>query len=444
MKLGKIGIIIAREYGVRVKKKSFILTTIITPLLMGLMIVIPVLIAANGEDKGRQVTILDESGIMRPYFQTEGATEYIFAAEGTDLATLKDHFPSLNSFAILHISPLDSNSNAVVTAYSKEPMGLEMKSDIKNTVEKALRDNKLRAYQIDNLDDILSSVESHVSINAITLTDGGEKKDSVEVYMILSYLLSFLIYLFVLLFGNMVMRGVIEEKTNRIVEVVISSVSSFELMMGKIIGVALVALTQFVIWIVLMFGIVTAVSAFAGPTVAESAITAMADAEQAPGVDMAIEGNMVGDILSQVSQINFPYIIGCFLIYFLLGYLLYASMFAAVGAAVDNEADTGQLSMPVTIPLILGIFIMLHTFQHPSSQLSFWASIIPFTSPMVMLARIPFGVVPAWQLILSIAILLATFVGITYISAKIYRIGILTYGKKATFKDLFKWMKSKN
>jgi ABC-2 type transport system permease protein len=223
-----------------------------------------------------------------------------------------------------------------------------------------------------------------------------------------------------------------------------------ELMMGKIIGVALVALTQFFIWIALTLVIVTAVNAFAGPKLLQN-MGGMEQVVAIAGEDGNIGPNDMTSILeaagSDPDASGFVKILGQikgFLIYFLLGYLLYASMFAAIGAAVDNEADTSQLQLPITIPLIIGIFIMLHTFEHPNSALSVWTSIIPWTSPMVMLARIPFGVVPAWQLILSIVLLAVTFLATAWLSAKIYKIGILTYGKKSTFKDLFKWMKLKD
>ena len=294
----------------------------------------------------------------------------------------------------------------------------------------------------------------------MTLTnDGDAKEDSVEIYMVLAYLMSFMIYMFVFMFGTMVMRSVIDEKSSRVVEVIVSSVKSVELMMGKIIGVALVALTQFFIWIALTLVIVTAVNTVAGPKLLQDMggmetvlATAGEDGNIGPN-DMTSILEAAGSdpdasgfvkILGQIKDLNWGYIIGCFLIYFLLGYLLYASMFAAIGAAVDNEADTNQLQLPITIPLIIGLFIMLHTFEHPSSALSVWTSIIPWTSPMVMLARIPFGVVPSWQLILSIVLLLVTFLATAWLSAKIYRIGILTYGKKSTFKDLLKWMKLKD
>lgn len=461
MNWNNIKLIIGREYATRVKKKSFILTTVLTPLFMALVIVVPVLITMYQGSDRQVVSVVDNTGLLENYFKSDRHTQYIFLPpEQFSQESLKTAYSELGASTAIYVSPLDSALNASVSSYSKEPLSMDRKMAISGTVSKALRDQKLKALQIDNYDEIMAQVESDVRIDAFTLTDDGEeKKDSVEIYMVLAYLMSFLIYMFVFLFGGMVMRGVIEEKSNRIVEVIVSSVNSFDLMMGKIIGVALVALTQFTIWIVLLTGIGAGVTSIVGAKaggMSEETVAAIqktvANGGVHPGDDLSVpvspeevaEMGDIAGILEQISQINFGYMLVCFLIYFLLGYLLYAAMFAAVGSAVDNEADTNQLSLPITIPLIVGLFIMLHTFQHPSSSLSVWASIIPFTSPMVMLARIPFGVVPAWQLILSIVLLAATFVGSAYISGKIYKIGILTYGKKATFRDLFKWMTSKD
>lgn len=444
MKLSNIGLIIGREYSTRVKKKSFILLTILTPVLMAALMFIPVLIALySGEDK-QVISFVDNTGLLEDCFESSGKTEYRFLPVETTRESIKNTFDTYDSSTLIYVSALDSAGNAEVTAYSREPLGMETKVAIEGKISGALRDRKLQQLDIQNFDEIMDKVRSDVKIDAYTLTDEGEeKKDSVEIYMIIAYVLSFLIYMFVAVFGSMVMRGVIEEKTNRIVEVIVSSVSSFELMMGKLIGVALVALTQFAIWIILigavMFGLQGVISSKMADKVAD-VTTAMNETTVGVHPDMGNLGQ-ISSIMDQLSQINFGQILLCFLIYFVLGYLLYAAMFAAVGSAVDNEADTNQLSLPITIPLMIGLFIMLHTFQHPSSQLSIWASMIPFTSPMVMLARIPFGVVPAWQLILSIFLLVATFIAIAWASAKIYRVGILTYGKKATFKDLFKWMK---
>lgn len=447
MKLSNIGLIIGREYSTRVKKKSFILLTILTPVLMAALMFIPVLIALySGEDK-QVISFVDNTGLLEDCFESSGKTEYRFLPVETTRESIKNTFDTYDSSTLIYVSALDSAGNAEVTAYSREPLGMETKVAIEGKISGALRDRKLQQLDIQNFDEIMDKVRSDVKIDAYTLTDEGEeKKDSVEIYMIIAYVLSFLIYMFVAVFGSMVMRGVIEEKTNRIVEVIVSSVSSFELMMGKLIGVALVALTQFAIWIILigavMFGLQGVISSKMADKVAD-VTTAMNDTTVGVHPDMGNLGE-ISSIMDQLSQINFGQILLCFLIYFVLGYLLYAAMFAAVGSAVDNEADTNQLSLPITIPLMIGLFIMLHTFQHPSSQLSIWASMIPFTSPMVMLARIPFGVVPAWQLILSIFLLVASFIAIAWASAKIYRVGILTYGKKASFKDLIKWLKYKD
>jgi len=441
MNLSKIGLIIGREYAVRVKKKSFILTTILTPVFMAVLILIPsVIMLYQGKDQ-QKVMFVDRSNLVQPYFKSSDRVDYQFADASSDIEQLKADFDNLGIDVLVCVSSLDSANDVSVTTYSKEPVSLDDKSSIASKVETAVRDYKLKAYNIVGYDDIMAKVSTSVPVEALTLTsDGGEKEDSVEAYMIVAYIMSFLIYMFTFMFGNMVMRGVIEEKSNRIVEVIVSSVSSFELMMGKIIGVAGVALTQFIIWIVLTLLLVAGGGALFGADLLSGSAAAVPGAAEAGA---AVSDTMASGIAGALASLNIPYLLIFFLVYFLLGYLLYASMFAAVGSAVDNEADTGQLSMPITIPLILGLFIMLHTFQHPSSPLSFWASIIPFTSPMVMLARLPFGVVPGWQLVLSIALLLVTFVLVTYISARIYRVGILMYGKKASFKDLYKWMKSK-
>ena len=430
MNFNKIGIILGREYSVRVKKKSFILTTILTPVLMAALFIVPTVLMVVGGKDTEKVMVQDGSGIVVPYLESSSTVEYVVAPEGSTLEQLKADFNYLDVYALVGISELDSANNVQVVAYSAEPLNVDIKSDISRKVNKAVESMKLSLFNISDLDRILAEVKSDLQITTLTLTDEGEKEESAEIYMALSYIMSFLIYMFIFMFGNMVMRGVIEEKSGRIVEVIVSSVKSVELMIGKIVGVALVALTQFLIWVVLTLVLVVVAGSFMGGDI----VGTMESADVAG----------MGSILKGISEIRFGYVLTCFLIYFLLGYLLYAGMFAAVGAAVDNEADTGQLSMPITIPLIIGLFLMIPTFQNPTGQLAFWSSIIPFTSPMVMMARVPFGVVPFWELALSIILLFATFLLMAVISAKIYKVGILTYGKKASFKDLWKWIKVKN
>lgn len=430
MNFNKIAIILGREYSVRVKKKSFILTTILTPVLLAALFIVPTVLMVVGGKDTEKVMVQDNSGIVAPYLESSSTAEYIIAPEGSSLEQLKADFNNLDVYALVGISELDSANNVQVVAYSAEPLNVDIKSDISRKVNKAVESMKLSLYNISDLDRILAEVRSDVQITTLTLTEEGEKEESAEIYMALSYVMSLLIYMFIFMFGNMVMRGVIEEKSGRIVEVIVSSVKSVELMIGKILGIALVALTQFFIWVVLTLVLISV----AGFLMGGDLVGTMESAEVAG----------MGSILKGISEVRFGYVISCFIIYFVLGYLLYAGMFAAVGAAVDNEADTGQLSIPITVPLILGLFLMIPTFQNPTGQLAFWSSIIPFTSPMVMMARIPFGVVPFWELALSIILLLATALLMAVISAKIYKVGILTYGKKASFKDLWKWIKTKN
>lgn len=439
MNAHNIGLVIGHEYMTRVKKKSFLLFTLLTPLFMGLMILVPGLIIYFGGKDEQKVKIFDNTGVICQRLSGNESTIFEAPAEGETLEMLKPIMEQTGLYALVEISPFDENGNVTVKSYSVEPLNIEVKGLLTEQIEKALETTRLASYNIPDIEQILENIKADVHIETLTLSDDGSaKEEKVEIYMGLSYIMAFLIYMFVFMFGNMVMRSVIEEKTNRIVEVIVSTVNSVDLMIGKILGVALVALTQFIIWVVLLLAITGATSSLVLPQVTDIAsFTASAD------VPADMPANGFAKALSMLFDLNWGYMLGCFIIYFLLGYLLYSSMFAAIGAAVDNEADTGQLSLPVTIPLIIGLFIMLHTFEHPSSPLSFWASIIPWTSPMVMLARIPFGVVPFWELALSIALLLATFLATAWASAKIYKTGILLYGKKSTVKDLLQWLKQK-
>lgn len=447
MNIGKIQLVAGREYSIRVKKKSFIFTTILTPILFAALMIVPsVVMLMGGNEEIRKVVVVDNSGVVAPTLVDTEIVDYE-VLQGVSVDSLKANFEATGAYAIVEISQLDENKNVSITAYSAKQMNMELKSSIKRSANAALEAYKLESYDIENLDKILEDVKSDVQLSAYTIgNDGDAKKSMVEISMALSYIMSFFIYIFVFMFGNMVMNSVIQEKSNRIVEVIVSSVKPFDLMLGKILGVAGVAVTQFLIWVVLTVVLVFGFQAVMGPelfTGGAQQMTQMAgvDAEAMMAAAAAPSGPLA-DIMSALSQINFPYIIGCFLIYFVLGYLLYAAMFAAVGSAVENEADTQQLTLPISLPLILGLFIMLHTFEHPESSLSFWASMIPFTSPMVMLARIPFeGAVPTWELLLSIGLLFVTFLAIVYLSGKIYRVGILMYGKKASWKDLWKWIK---
>ena len=447
MKNSKIFLIIAREFSIRVRKKSFIIMTILTPILFAALIVLPsfIMTLSSGEI-GQKILVVDRSEMCSPFFNDSEEIQYVFDSSA-NVESIKKNFPE-DLLALVEISEPDSALNLIVSAVSVKQLNMDIKRQIERSVQRAVEKAKLDRYNIENLDNIIKDIRTVITVKTFTVSDNGDQKVAmVEVYMGISYIASFMIYMFIFMFGSMVMRGVIEEKTTRIVEVIVSSVKPFELMLGKILGVGSVALLQFLIWIVLTVGITAGVQVFIGvdKITGGQEITEMASAQaggEVAQVMAAAQGNegFAGDLMSALSAVPVAGIVISFILYFMLGYLLYAAMFAAVGSAVDNEADTQQLIFPVTLPLILGLFIMIHTFQYPDSALSFWGSMIPFTSPMVMMARVPFGV-PLWELALSLGLLVLTFFFMTYLSAKIYRVGILMYGKKATFKDLFKWIK---
>ena len=462
MNLHIINVIIGREYMTRVKKKSFLLTTFLGPVFFAAMCILPSVIMFMTTDKGKEVAVIDRSGIVMPYMTSNETTTYTDYT-GMPVDSAKAVCNELGLDALVVVSPLDSVKRTVsVEAYSGKPMSVDMKDAIRSRVNEAVEEYRLESYRIEGLRQIIEDVKADVSVSTFTLDDSGEEKiTSSEVYMMISFVLSIIIYMFIAMFSAMVMQSVIEEKSSRVVEVLVSSVKATELMFGKIIGVACVALTQFFLWVVLTAVLVLAFGSFVGfDSIVESAnvqteqMTQMTEgmgvdpaALDASGMNMQVslpeEGTSeMAAVIETIKDINYPMILISFVVYFVLGYLLYASLFAAIGSAVENEADTQQLQLPVTIPLLLAFFIAFYAFKSPDSQVVFWGSIIPFTSPIVMLARIPFGV-PAWELALSIVLLVLTFMLIAYLSAKIYKIGILMFGKKTSFKDLYKWLKQK-
>ena len=456
MKLRNVGIIISREYLTKVKKKSFLITTFIVPVIFAAICVIPSLIMTFAKDTDKTVAVVDRSAIVMPYFvDTDEVTYEDRSSEEPD--SIKAGFSELLLDALVVISPVDTVLKTVtVTTYSEKPLSVGLKDAIRSAAEEAVEDYRVSLYQIDDLKQIMEDIKADVAISTYTLGEEGEEKiTSSEVYMAISMILSMIIYMFIALFAGMVMQSVIEEKSSRVVEVLVSSVKATELMFGKIIGVACVALTQFFLWIVLTLVLVGGVSAFVGldtlagdPAQTEQLMgmagmnTAMGGLSTEDMAQMTQDENQIGTIISTLKDVNWGQMIIAFLVYFVLGYLLYASFFAAIGSAVENEADTNQLQIPITIPLMLAFFVAIYAFNAPDSQLVWWFSMIPFTSPIVMLSRIPFGV-PSWELALSIVLLAGTFAFCAWLSAKIYKIGILMFGKKTGFKDLWKWLNQK-
>ena len=457
MNFRKLGIIIQREYLNKVKKKSFLLITFGVPILIAAMYAVMILIMLRSGGDNKRIAVIDNSGIVMEKLEDTKQLTFTQLSE-TDPEAVKNRLSEFDADILLYISPLDSAAKSVTaTTYADKPMGVETAEVIEHRINDAVEDYRIASYGIEGLDQILSDIHSDVRLTSYTVDEEGKETISQsEVYMIISMALAMMLYMFIALFSGMVMSSVIEEKSSRVVEVLVSSVKSTELMFGKILGVALVALTQFLLWIVLsgvIIGIIGGVigmdkltggvdqsqiaqiqemSMTAGPSIDLEALTDTTAVSEAPTGMQAVLGTL--------SSLNFTQIIVSFLLFFIFGYLLYASLFAAIGSAVENESDTQQLQLPVTIPLLIGFFVAFYAFRSPESSLVWWFSMIPFTSPIVMLARIPFGV-PTWEIALSVGLLVLTFLAVAWASAKIYKVGILMYGKKSTFKDLWKWLK---
>ena len=418
----KIWLIIKREYLVRVRKKSFIVMTIVGPLLMVALMIFPAYLA-NQTQEVRTIAI-DEDGFE--FTNQIEDTDFLHFSKipNEEAVLLKSDFSESNYYALLNI---DGNN---FTLYSNQQISLSVSKAIENQLEQIIEHQKLQALGIDL--DILSEAESKVRITTKIITEDGNTTNSqAEASMGIGFICGILIYIFIFMYGTMVMRGVIEEKTSRIVEVIISSVKPFQLMMGKILGVALVGLTQFALWILLTIAIAS---------VAE--LMFMDASSMTTELNSTQQSILLSELSNLTGGINLMQIFVSFIFYFLAGYLMYSSLFAAVGSAVDAEADTQQFVLPITIPLILAFILIQPIMENPDGPLAFWMSIIPFTSPVIMMVRLPFGVAN-WELTLSMGILILSFVLTTYLAGKIYRTGILMYGKKTSYKELWKWLSYK-
>ena len=455
MNFRTIQTVIAREYLTKVKKKSFLLTTFLVPIIMAAAILVMTFLMSSVGDRAANVAVIDQSGIVMPYLTNSKANTYLdFSTENPE--EFKTRLDEFKMDVLVVVSQLDTAARTVsVQAYSKKPLGVDFSSEVGRKVDDAIEAYRIDSYGIENLGQIMQDVRSNVSVTEYTLDEeGGETVSESSIYMVVSMILGVFIFMFITMFGGMVMSSVIEEKSSRVVEVLISSAKATELMFGKIIGVALVALTQFLLWIVLTLVIVGVVGGVVGLDKLKGMDPEqMAQMTQMPGMDASgMDLNALTEaaaaqpesemsvIMTTLAHIPWGTLIVSFFIFFILGYLLYASLFAAIGSAVENEADTQQLQLPLTIPLLIAYMIVFVAFRNPDSGVALWGSMIPFTSPIVMLARIPYGV-PMWQLILSIVLLFATFVACAWLSAKIYKVGILMFGKKSTYKDLWKWLK---
>ncbi len=468
MNFKKLGIIIQREYLNKVKKKSFLLITFLAPVLFAGIAILPSVIMLGAKEEAKQVGVIDRSGIVMPFLTDNEVTHFQDLGPDASPEAIKADFSASGVDILLTISELDTVGRTVsADCYSEKPLGMDTGEMIESRINDAVEAYRIESYGIDNLEEIMAGVKSDVKLRSYTIDESGKESISESgIYMALSMILGMALYMFIALFSGMVMSSVIEEKSSRVVEVLMSSVKATELMFGKIIGVALVALTQFLLWILLTLMLIGVAGGILGKDklmgmLGDDPATEMVsqmneDVNLPAGMDLngalaaatdttgvaAGEPSGMEVVMSTLGNINLGQILFAFLFFFVFGYLLYASLFAAIGSAVENEGDSSQLQIPVTIPLLLAFFIAIYAFKAPDSSLVFWGSMIPFTSPIVMLARIPFGVA-TWELVLSMALLVLTFVVCAWASAKIYKVGILMYGKKSTFKDLWKWLRQK-
>jgi len=441
--MNKILLIIQREYLTRVRNKMFILSTILTPLLFAGLITTVTVISIKNVDH-EKVAVTDKGNLLNGHLENTKAVTFAFPA-GVD----SNNYIAKGYSAILYTPSIDNSGYRLI---SKKQFGMIAEGDIEEKINQSVENNLLKSkYNIEVQE--LEAVRKKAGAAHLdqTYKEGSEvKKGNSGLAYGIGYGSGILIYITLLIYGSMVMRGVSEEKTNRIAEVMISSVKPFQLMIGKIVGIGAVGLTQFLIWIILLVGLTSAATAFLSK---ETLQQAQESTQQMPGsggsVAAASAGaNKFNDFKDVLSEANWFLIIACFLFYFLFGYLFYASLYAAVGSTVSDDASNAQsLQFPITMPIIISIMIMINAITNPSGNLAAWASLIPFFSPVVMMARIPFGVpgtVPYWQLILSMLLLVASFLLTAWISAKIYRTGILMYGKKASWREIGKWAFRKN
>jgi ABC-2 type transport system permease protein len=446
--MNKTLLILKNEYLKRVKKKSFIILTLLVPFLFAGMFALIIFLSINNDKKERTIAVFDESMLFLNELSEEGMTKYKFIPKA-EYDQLKSNLKGSNFYALLYI-PKDIYTNNMVQLISEKQVPFELNEQIERKLSRYIENDKrqkvIEETQIPDLEERLARTRTSIKLSTLKISEKGEaQKSSSAIAFIASYAMGFIIYFFVFMYGAMVMRSVMEEKKSRIIEVIISSVKPYELMAGKIIGTALVGLTQVAIWIVLGIIVLTGVQSFFSPESAQQMGQNIMESQSQmnPAMAQAAEPNKVLEVMEMIGNLNLPLIMFAFIFYFLMGYLLYSSLLGAVGAAVDNEEDSQQMVFPVTMPLIFSIMVLFPIARNPEGPVAFWFSVIPLTSPVAMMARIPYGI-PTWELLLSMFLLVLTTVGAIAAAAKIYRIGLLMYGKKVNLKELIKWLRYKN
>ena len=437
MHMNKILLIIQREYITRVLKKSFWISSLLAPVLITAIYAIPIWLAMKDKEVKR-VEILDLSGLWKKSDLVDKEVEFVFTSGKEQ--ELKMAFASKGFDAFVTI-PEDVLANPKgVHIYSAKNIGMSLKESVEKLIQNKVRQELLQKAGISS--QIYESTQVDIDSKTITVSnDGKETSSSSGGAMILAGIMGFVLYFTLLLYGSQVMNGVIEEKSSRIIEVIISSVKPYQLLLGKIIGVGLVGLTQFLLWIVLTIGLTQITGKFYGEKVKNNLtqIQKVDSEKQSKIIAKSDEVSPMSEVTKVLESTNIPMITAAFLFYFFVGYMLYSSLFAAIGSAVESATEAQQFTFIVMIPIILSFLMAQYTMQDPDSRIAFWASMIPFTSPINMMVRLPYGV-PAWELILSMSLLVLGFLGCSWVSARIYRVGILMYGKKVTWKELGKWL----
>ncbi len=431
--MNKILLIIQREYLTRVRKKSFIIMSILGPLLIAVFYGIIIWATVSGGEK-KSLYVLDESGLFSNKFESTSNLEYILINSSLDEA--KKKYLKGDIDALLHIPKFDIQTPEGFKLFSKKGISAATRKKIERVIETEIEDSRLNQLGINK--EALKSINANIDLVTVSLNEEGEEDISTTAATITGFIGGFIVYFFVFFYGVQVMRGVMEEKTSRVVEIIVSSVRPFQLMMGKIVGIAGVGLTQILIWIVLGLIISSAASVFFLQSTGLDSISSTMQNLPSSGSSLPIDNN-VANTIHALETINFPLIIFSFLFFFLFGYLMYGALFGAIGAAVDSETDSQQFMLPITMPLILSIALSSAIIADPNGSLAFWLSIFPLTSPVVMMIRLPF-IGFSWELLLSMTLLVGSFLGATWIAGKIYRTGILLYGKKITYKELGKWL----
>ncbi|MFZ6010208.1 MAG: ABC transporter permease [Bacteroidota bacterium] len=442
--MNKTWLVFKREYLNRVQKKSFLIATILVPMIFPAIIAIMVYIFMEQEKNAgkTKVEVLDKSGKM----QLEDTDRYDFTTVTGDLQQAKEAFKASDDFALLYIPEFELSKPEGLTLYAKENPSIRKIDDLEGMLETHVHDLKLQQFNIDK--ETLKSLKTNIDLNSINVGEEGvEKKSNTQALYVLGFVLGILIYMFVLIYGMQIMLGVIEEKTSKIIEVIVSSVRPFQLMLGKILGIAAVGLTQFAIWVILISVLsMGTLSLFGVKMPQQQAMEQMTkQMNHDPEVAMAMqEGNPINKFFDIVEEIPVASIVFNFAFYFLGGYLLYGALFAAVGSAVDSQQEAQQFNFPIMLPLIIAYFgLFMFVLPDPHSPASFWFSIIPFTSPVAMVGRLAFDP-PLWQILLSQALLIGGFIFTTWIAARIYRVGILMHGSKVNYKVLAKWFMMKS